>query len=1360
MRMFPLCLAVLWTFLATQAIGATSPQNQPPSVSIHGVPLLTPGNTLTTLTATVSDDGLPGGSSLAYSWCKFDGPGPVIFGSSSAAQTTAQFDQAGTYEITLLVSDGVLTTTDTTTVTVQAVSGMPVSVTNILNSFSDPTLDPLYSNRFLTLVQNTTALNITNLNTSGAAYYAQVDPLNLRTTFDDFKSANGFTPGNPSLVQSVGDSRGGCCTAGVYGNAGDLGFGRRMVMNRNGNDISYWVTNYMTVHDAVEEDPAGIILTVCMEYSPTPGASTPISYVKFFMYDGSGNRITNVDFDGRGPKPLPLACNVCHGGSYSQGGTIPPNGIMGAFFLPFDLDQFDYSCEPLTSKEAQETAFKEFNDAILQSDAPSALKQLIEGWYGGFGLPSETQNTKWVPPGWKTEPELYRKVVAQSCRNCHLTRSSGTLNFDESSDFIARQSQISGSLLFGPSPSGFRMPHAEATWERFWLSTSPHQPDMLSSAFSNGNFVGLGAPAGRMFVDAAAVGGNNGQSWTDAFASLDQALTDAALPGSNTTEIWVAGGTYLPSTVGLGNPRDATFDMPDGLKVYGGFLSGDALLEDRELGANSSILSGDLNGDDSMVGKTDNVFHVVTFNQTSSTTLLDGFEIRGGNAVGAADPRGGGVYMVGGAPVLVRNNIVDNKAASAGGMLIDGSGPRLIATSFYGNDGDTLAGGFWMLNGSDVTIENSIYSFNLAEGVNGEGGFCIVDGGTLRLNNCTIYRNYSMTQGGGLLARAGAAVEISNTIFWHNCTSGISDEDDQVFADNGVGVVNLTIDYSVVQGLTGLLGGTGNLGDNPLFVDPNGADGVVGTLDDDLRLQDGSPAVDSGNNDLVLRDDFDLDIDFNLSEKSSRDVSGNERFFDSNLVNDTGVGAGAIVDIGALEMDNPSLLPCAAGNVRIGIDGPHDVVTVNGSSGGTPRLVYIGTGQAMTIEVMPPPGQAIANFALFVSFGIPVASDVFVLDFGIGDFCFKPAPLLPFANGDFILVDNLGLGFGAILGATPAPWSMSPFILGTQEADFVIQGLIWDTSKVIPISVTNGVIVSIRENPPIDLEPQAVVADNSIEAFAMGTVMLDGSASFDPEGNSLSYAWSQIGGAMVALSNADQAIASFTAGAVAESLTFELIVNDGVNPSAATMVNVNIVLDTPIADAGANQSVITDAMVALDGSGSSDPQMQALTYAWTQTGGTNNVVLTGANTVSPTFTAPDESDTLTFSLVVSDGANFSTANTVDVVILTSFLEDVYPIFSTQLLDCSNMMLRCIECHTGPTPTGNLLFDQPAAGVYAALQVGGRVNTTTPAASFLLLKPLAQAAGGVNHGGGDIFCLTSDPNYQIFLRWITEGAQNN
>lgn len=166
------------------------------------------------------------------------------------------------------------------------------------------------------------------------------------------------------------------------------------------------------------------------------------------------------------------------------------------------------------------------------------------------------------------------------------------------------------------------------------------------------------------------------------------------------------------------------------------------------------------------------------------------------------------------------------------------------------------------------------------------------------------------------------------------------------------------------------------------------------------------------------------------------------------------------------------------------------------------------------------------------------------------------------------------------------------------------------------------------------------------------TVTLDGTNSSDPEGDTLSYSWTQVSGPAVTLSDPDIAQPTFVAPAATgadQLLEFQLEVRDrtaGGGPISAQQlaasqidtVTIRVLANRgPVADAGADQGPIDAGQtVTLDGTGSTDPDGDTLTYSWVQTGGPS-VTLDDASAAQPTFTAPQANGTVTFELTVSDG---------------------------------------------------------------------------------------------------------------------------
>lgn len=98
--------------------------------------------------------------------------------------------------------------------------------------------------------------------------------------------------------------------------------------------------------------------------------------------------------------------------------------------------------------------------------------------------------------------------------------------------------------------------------------------------------------------------------------------------------------------------------------------------------------------------------------------------------------------------------------------------------------------------------------------------------------------------------------------------------------------------------------------------------------------------------------------------------------------------------------------------------------------------------------------------------------------------------------------------------------------------------------------------------------------------------------------------------------------------------------------------------EPPFADAGDNQQVDTGATVQLDGSDSSDPDGDPLAFLWTQVGGTD-VTLDDPTSATPSFTAPNADDTLTFDLSVDDSNGGSDTDSVTINVVSQTVPQLF-----------------------------------------------------------------------------------------------------
>jgi hypothetical protein len=340
--------------------------------------------------------------------------------------------------------------------------------------------------RFLTFL-NKDSPKYVETEETGTAYYEAIDPNGQKTTLAAWKTVNGFDNGFAARA--------------VYRNAADLGFGRAMFMRTNANGVAAYVENYPTLADAVAAVKAGnnnrIIATVAMEWSAHPSGGQ--RYVKFYTFRADGTRVNldgtvfAPDLDGRGEKFQPGVCNVCHGGQPKPlvGGAYPDKGNTDAQFLPWDVDSFEFSDDPEFTRAAQEAQFKKLNEGALSTypavPAPGewdskAARDLVQGWYGGPGMPDAIFNGGFTPPDWETTQEikdLYHKVVARNCRACHVQRGTklthgNVIAFGSYADFDIYRERIK-TLVFDRGT----MPDARLTFDNFWRGFQNDEPAAL-----------------------------------------------------------------------------------------------------------------------------------------------------------------------------------------------------------------------------------------------------------------------------------------------------------------------------------------------------------------------------------------------------------------------------------------------------------------------------------------------------------------------------------------------------------------------------------------------------------------------------------------------------------------------------------------------------------------------------------------------------------------------------------------------------------------------------------------------------------------------------------------------------------------
>lgn len=249
----------------------------------------------------------------------------------------------------------------------------------------------------------------------------------------------------------------------------------------------------------------------------------------------------------------------------------------------------------------------------------------------------------------------------------------------------------------------------------------------------------------RRYVKTAAAGGNDdnkGLTWATAYASPQKAIDDLNDGTGQRGEVWVAAGTYAPSTNITGDHNSpVAFLMHSGINVFGGFRGTETSIDERD-GYYDDEADNDPNRDSQYTWKFRDKYRTIF--QGQSYKLSDWNSTKGEWTINS-----GSYHVVWFAPIAANGvGTPDKKVAMfdketvLDGVTIEGGKHTVEAGSvpegYLPNDG---AG---VLMGENAILRNCVVRYCSAAG----RGAAVYNGGG-RVEKCLIYNNVNTTGDGG-----------------------------------------------------------------------------------------------------------------------------------------------------------------------------------------------------------------------------------------------------------------------------------------------------------------------------------------------------------------------------------------------------------------------------------------------------------------------------------------------------------------------------------------------------------------------------------------------------------------------------------
>ncbi|RJQ21481.1 MAG: PKD domain-containing protein [Nitrospiraceae bacterium] len=210
----------------------------------------------------------------------------------------------------------------------------------------------------------------------------------------------------------------------------------------------------------------------------------------------------------------------------------------------------------------------------------------------------------------------------------------------------------------------------------------------------------------------------------------------------------------------------------------------------------------------------------------------------------------------------------------------------------------------------------------------------------------------------------------------------------------------------------------------------------------------------------------------------------------------------------------------------------------------------------------------------------------------------------------------------------------NPSFFPDLPGDYVFSLIVTDSIGLV--GAADEVLISTYNTPPVaDAGPDQVIV------FIGTNVQLNGSTSYDDDGDDITYQWtmtSKPAGSLASLSAPASSMPNFGVDVYGDYVISLTVTDEYGAVSAANTVTISFANIKPVADAGGNQSVSAGSTVTLNGSGS-DANNDPLTFLWSIVSkpAGSTAALSSADTAQTSLVA-DRAGNYIISLVVNDGS--------------------------------------------------------------------------------------------------------------------------